>query len=394
MEKPTAAIRRRALDLGFVLCGFTSAAPPEQYPRFREWIAANRHAGMDYLADERSLTLRADPTRLLPAARSIIALAIPHPPPPPAGNFPLEGDVAAYALGDDYHELIRTRLRTLCEYIDRLAGRRMQSRGYVDTAPLLEREIASRAGLGWIGRNSMLIHPEFGSFLLLAEILTELDLPTDPPFPADRCGECARCRQACPTGCILPDRTIDSGRCISYLTIEHRGPIPENLRGATGRHFRVRHLPDRLPVEPESAARRGCGVFSAGPFPHPRHGTGIPASGRGMEGTLPAQPNPPDGAGRVPAEPPDGTREHPPGGGRSGPGGRRAGSKPGFKGLRRMGFGADSREKWLKNRMFFGLWRIPSRFGRITSSGPPNHPSFQKVNSRPSWRMRREGENV
>ena len=235
MEEIKASIRKRARELGFALCGFTSADPPEQYPRFKEWIAANLHAGMDYLADERSLTLRADPTCLLPAARSIIALAIAHPPPPAAGNFPLEGVVAAYALGDDYHEVIRTRLRTLCEYIDRLAGRRVQSRGYVDTAPLLEREIASRAGLGWIGRNSMLIHPEFGSFLLLAEILTGLDLPADPPFSADRCGKCARCRQACPTACILPDRTIDSRRCISYLTIEHRGPIPESLRGLTGR---------------------------------------------------------------------------------------------------------------------------------------------------------------
>jgi epoxyqueuosine reductase len=234
MEPDKASIRQHALDLGFVLCGFTPAAPPEHYPRFREWIAANLHAGMGYLADERAQTMRADPARLLPAARTIIALAVAHPPPPAAGNFPLEGVVAAYALGDDYHEVIRARLRMLCETIDRLAGRRVQSRGYVDTAPLLEREIASRAGLGWIGRNSMLINPKLGSFLLLAEILTELDLPPDPPFSADRCGKCARCRQACPTGCILPDRTIDSRRCISYLTIEHRGPIPESLCTSIG----------------------------------------------------------------------------------------------------------------------------------------------------------------
>jgi epoxyqueuosine reductase len=123
----------------------------------------------------------------------------------------------------------------LCAFLDQLAGRRVESRGYVDTGPLLEREIASRAGLGWIGRNSMLIHPALGSFFFLAEILTELDLPADPPFSADRCGTCERCRQACPTGCILPDRTIDSGRCISYLTIEHRGMIPRPLRTQIGR---------------------------------------------------------------------------------------------------------------------------------------------------------------
>jgi len=235
METCKAAIRRRALELGFVLCGFTSAESPEHFPRFREWIAAGLHAGMGYLADDRSHAMRADPTRLLPAARSIIALAIPYPPPPAAEKLPLEGIVAAYALGDDYHEVVRARLRMLCGQIDRLAGRSVESRGYVDTAPLLEREIASRAGLGWVGRNSMLIHPRYGSFLFLAEILTGLDLPADPPFSTDRCGTCNRCRQACPTGCILPDRTIDSGRCISYLTIEHRGSIPETLRGLTGR---------------------------------------------------------------------------------------------------------------------------------------------------------------
>jgi epoxyqueuosine reductase len=235
MESCKAAIRHKALELGFVLCGFTSASPPEQYPRFHDWVTAGLHAGMGYLAEERALSVRADPTRLLPAARSIIMLAVAYPPPPVFENFPLEGVVAAYALGDDYHAVIRTRLRTLCEYIDRLAGRRVQSRGTVDTAPLLEREIAVRAGLGWIGRNSMLIHPTLGSFTFLAGILTELELPPDPPFSADRCGKCTRCLQACPTGCILPDRTIDSGRCISYLTIEHRGPILEPLRDLTGR---------------------------------------------------------------------------------------------------------------------------------------------------------------
>ncbi|MBN2084446.1 MAG: tRNA epoxyqueuosine(34) reductase QueG [Anaerolineales bacterium] len=235
METCKTAIRRRALELGFTLCGFTTAAPPEDYPRFREWVAAGLHAGMGYLAADRPLAVRADPTRLLPSARSIIALAAAYPPPPAAENLPLEGAVAAYALGDDYHEVIRARLRTLCEYVSSWTGQHVASRGCVDTAPLLEREIASRAGLGWIGRNSMLIHPRFGSYLFLAEILTELEIPPDPPFTADRCGTCTRCRQACPTGCILPDRTIDSGRCISYLTIEHRGPIPAALRGMMGR---------------------------------------------------------------------------------------------------------------------------------------------------------------
>jgi epoxyqueuosine reductase len=235
MENWKASIRERARELGFALCGFTAAEPPEHFPLFEEWIAAGGHAGMLYLSAERSRILRADPARLLPSARSIIALGMPYPPPPAAANLPLEGFVAAYALGDDYHEVIRTRLHSLCGFIEKLAGRRVESRGCVDTSPVLEREIASRAGLGWIGKNSMLIHPALGSYFFLAEILTGMELSADPPFAADRCGTCDRCRRACPTGCILPDRMIDSQRCISYLTIEHRGAIPPSLRGLTGR---------------------------------------------------------------------------------------------------------------------------------------------------------------
>jgi epoxyqueuosine reductase len=235
MDDPKAAIRRRARELGFALCGFTTADPPEHFPVFARWIADGRHAGMRYLAEERAVAARAEPARLLPAARSILALAAAYPPPPAAERLPLAGSVAAYALGDDYHRVLPSRLRALCAYLELLAGRSLECRACVDTSPLLERGIAARAGLGWIGRNSMLIHPRIGSFTYLAEIFTEWDLPADPPFSADRCGTCDRCVRACPTGCILPDRTIDSRRCIAYLTIEHRGPIPEPLRGLMGR---------------------------------------------------------------------------------------------------------------------------------------------------------------
>lgn len=235
MEEWKTPVRERARELGFYRCGFTTAEPPQQFPRFEKWVAGGFHAGMRYLSSERALRARADPARLLPSARSIIALAMPYPPPPDAPETPLGGYVAAYALGDDYHEVMKERLSALCKFLDALAGRPAAHRLFADTGPVLEREIASRAGLGWIGRNSMLIHPELGSFFFLAEIITELSLPPDPPFSADRCGTCDRCREACPTGCILPDRSIDSRRCISYLTIEHRGSIPGELRESIGR---------------------------------------------------------------------------------------------------------------------------------------------------------------
>jgi epoxyqueuosine reductase len=234
MESEKASLRERARDLGFIHCGFTTAEPPAHYPVFAKWIATDNHGGMEYLATERSLSMRAQPVRLLPSARSIIALAMPYPPPPEFTNLPLEARIAAYALGEDYHAVLSDRLRMLGRDLDALAGGARKHRAYVDTGPVLEREIASRAGLGWIGRNSMLIHPGWGSFVYLAVILTEMEFPPDPPFAFDRCGTCGRCVQACPTGCILPDRTIDSRRCIAYWTIEHRGPIPEDVRGRIG----------------------------------------------------------------------------------------------------------------------------------------------------------------
>jgi epoxyqueuosine reductase len=235
MESGKEFLRGRALELGFLQCGFTSPDPPVHFPVFAHWIATGRQAGMDYLAADRSLSIRAQPIRLLPSARSIIALAMSYPPPPDFQNLPLEARVAAYAQGEDYHDVIRSRLRSLCRDLDLLSGGPLQHRVYVDTAPILEREIASRAGLGWIGRNSMLIHPAAGSYFFLALVLTEAEIAPDPPYRFDRCGTCDRCVQACPTGCILPDRTIDAGRCISYLTIENRASIPVDLRDPVGR---------------------------------------------------------------------------------------------------------------------------------------------------------------
>ena len=144
------------------------------------------------------------------------------------------GRVAAYAWGADYHLVLPGRLQALVTFLEAQAGHPIPNRWYTDTGPILERDLAMRAGLGWIGKNTCLINPQNGSYFLLAEILLGLDLPPDRPFTGDRCGSCTRCMDACPTACILPNRTIDAGRCISYLTIENKAEIPEDLRPLMG----------------------------------------------------------------------------------------------------------------------------------------------------------------
>jgi len=187
---------------------------------------------MGYLATGRALAARADPRLLLPACRSLLVLGANYAPRREPERSPAQ--VAAYARGDDYHQTLAERARALLDDMRSFVGVEIPGRIYTDSGPLLERELAQRAGLGWIGRNTSLIHPHLGSMILLVEVLLGLDLPTDEPFAADRCGACRRCLDACPTGCILPDRTLDATRCISYLTIEGRGAIPGPLRGPVG----------------------------------------------------------------------------------------------------------------------------------------------------------------
>jgi epoxyqueuosine reductase len=185
---------------------------------------------MGYLADPR----RMDPRRLLPGCRSILVLALRYPDPRTIPASPGRGRLAAYAWGEDYHRVLPAQLARLVEFIKNQGNPDLQSVCATDSAPLLERALGQRAGLGWIGRNSCLIHPVLGSYTLLAEILLSLELEVDPPFPADRCGACHRCLDACPTGCLLPNRTLDSRSCISYLTIENRGEIPPAVRPSLG----------------------------------------------------------------------------------------------------------------------------------------------------------------
>jgi epoxyqueuosine reductase len=206
---------------------------------FEHWLAQGYHADMTYLATGTSRQRRADPRQILPECKSILVLGTPYnsPPAAPSGEsnaseveVQVRGRVASYAIGHDYHIILPERLKSLVTFIETQVGHPVANRYYTDTGPLLERDLAQRAGLGWIGKNTCLINPHAGSYFLLAEILLGLPLGSDPPFAPDHCGACTRCLDACPTNCILPDRTLDARRCISYLTIENKGDIPADLR--------------------------------------------------------------------------------------------------------------------------------------------------------------------
>ncbi len=223
----------KASQLGFILAGVTTPEPPSHYSTFERWLTQGRYGTMGYLATERSRLRRADPREIMPECKSILVLATPYSPPS-TGMQANEARVASYAWGTDYHDVLPERMKSLVQFIEEQVGSPVKNRWYTDTGPILERDLAQRAGIGWIGKNTCLIHPRHGSYFLLSEILLDLDLEPDSPFVTDHCGTCTRCIDACPTDCILPDRTIDATRCISYLTIELKEEIPVALRDKIG----------------------------------------------------------------------------------------------------------------------------------------------------------------
>jgi epoxyqueuosine reductase len=227
-------LKAEAYRLGFHLVGVTTPQPPPHFSVFENWLLQGRHGEMDYLATGRSRRCRAAPNQVLPECESILVLGIRYPAPletTPATHLSiLSGRVASYAWGEDYHDVLAARLEALVNFTKAMVGHPVPSRWYTDTGPIMERDLAQRAGLGWIGKNTCLINPHLGSYFFLAEILLGVPLQPDQPFSADHCGSCTRCIEACPTACILPDRTLDASRCISYLTIELKGPIPKVLR--------------------------------------------------------------------------------------------------------------------------------------------------------------------
>lgn len=250
VDDPKRTVRQAAIELGFSSVGFAPASPPAHGSALIEWLRQGRNADMGWMAREDSIRRRLDPGEALPDCRAVVVVTLSYAPAAPSdaavdprsfGVSPVAdpgrtvGDavVARYALGRDYHDVFEERLAALADRI-RTIDPGADCKSYVDYGPVLEREHAQRAGLGWIGKNTMLIDPGLGSYILLGEILTTLELEPDEPFLPDRCGTCSRCIEACPTDAIVEPRVLDARRCISWLTIENRGPIPPGLRNAVG----------------------------------------------------------------------------------------------------------------------------------------------------------------
>lgn len=220
-------LKAQAYGLGFDLAGIAALGTPDSAAQFDAWLAAGNAGTMRYLHDE-GAALRRDTRQPHPGATHALVVAMNY------GGTEPSGPVARYARGDDYHEVLRERLRELHHWLERETGQSINARPYVDSGPILERDLAQRAGLGWFGKNTCLINPEHGSFLFLASLFVEYPLQPDAPFEADRCGTCTRCLDACPTQALTAPRVLDANRCISYLTIELRESIPEPLRHGVG----------------------------------------------------------------------------------------------------------------------------------------------------------------
>lgn len=219
-------VKERAKHLGFDPVGIARLGPAATYDAFAGWLEKGYAGEMTYLP--RGAEKRRDTRLPFDGARTAIVVALDYGGKQPAGT------IARYARGDDYHDVLLGRLNDLHRWLERERGSSIPGKAYVDTAPILERDLAQRAGLGWIGKNTMLISPRRGSFFFLGALFLELELEPDAPFEADRCGTCTRCLDACPTEAFVAPRVMDARRCISYLTIEHRSDIAPELQPFMG----------------------------------------------------------------------------------------------------------------------------------------------------------------
>ena len=235
------SIKARAAELGFGPVGIADAGQSHHMDLYRGWIERGAHGEMAYLARPDAVARREDLQLTLKGARSVVVVADQYSQEDPPGvpDDPSRAVIARYARGDDYHDVMKRRLEELLTWIQDDVREPVAGRVYIDTGPILERELASRAGLGWFGKNTMLIDPKRGSYFFVGVLLLDLEIQPDEPFTEDRCGTCTACPDACPTGALLGRDedgapVIEATRCISYLTIEHRGPIPRELRAPMG----------------------------------------------------------------------------------------------------------------------------------------------------------------
>jgi epoxyqueuosine reductase len=231
-ERRSAQVKQQALDLGFHAAGVADLSPVPHENALTEWLQQGMAGEMAYMS--RQADRRRHPATIVPGATRAIVLTRHYDHHEPENPGPGHGHVAKYARGIDYHDALRGPLATLSSYVVSLGDHRTIARPYVDAGPVPERELAQRAGLGWIGKNTMLIDARRGSYSFIATVFTNLDLAIDLPFSADRCGTCRRCMDACPTGAIVQERVVDARRCISYVTIEQRDDVDPDLAALVG----------------------------------------------------------------------------------------------------------------------------------------------------------------
>ena len=274
----TGGLQEEAHRLGFSLFGVTRPHPSEHAAFYEAWLEAGHHGEMEYLARDDARARRAEPSSSFPGVRSVVVVGHEYgsgaEDEPPGQSDGRRAVIARYARSEDYHHVIPERLSRLLEWLDRRVEGGVRGRTLVDTAPVLERELAHRAGLGWFGRNTMLIDPRRGSYFLLGLLMVDVELdPAASPEP-DRCGTCTACIDACPTGALLGRHdsgapVIDARRCISYLTIELKGPIPRDLRtGIENRVFGCDICQEVCPWNARFASPRGDDAYAAQAPPH------------------------------------------------------------------------------------------------------------------------------